>query len=233
MNRARPQPGQDELALAARIAARDPVALRETMATNNRRLYRAAWSILGDSAEAEDAVQAAYLKAFRGIESFSGHASLATWLTRITINEALMRRRAELRRRARLQAAKVVMLEDYRDPRRQPGGVEMPDATLAREQLRTMMEAAIAGLPAIYRAVFVLREVEAMGVGEVAVTLGVTAGTVRSRHLRARQRLQEALAPELDSVLAGVFPFAGAACEALAARVIRALTDASGDGQDA
>ena len=109
----------------------------------------------------------------------------------------------------------------------------MPDATLAREQLRTMMEAAIAGLPAIYRAVFVLREVEAMGVDEVAVTLGVTAGTVRSRHLRARQRLQEALAPELDSVLAGVFPFAGAACEALAARVIRALTDASGDGQDA
>lgn len=233
MNRASARPERDDFALAAQIAARDPAALRDTMAQHNRRLYRAAWSILGDRSEAEDAVQAAYLKAFRGIDSFSGQASLATWLTRIAINEALMRRRAELRRRARLQAAKVSMLDDYRDPRRQHGDVEMPDATLARAQLRILMEAAIAGLPAIYRAVFVLREVEALPVGEVAQALGIAEGTVRSRHLRARQRLQAALAPELDSVLAGVFPFAGTACEALAARVIRALTNASGDGQDA
>ncbi|HEY0324466.1 MAG TPA: RNA polymerase sigma factor [Allosphingosinicella sp.] len=232
MSRPQLQPKHDDLALAKRIAARDPVALRETLQAHNRRLYRIAWAILGDRSEAEDSVQAAYLNAFRSIGSYSGEATLTTWLTRIAINEALMRRRAERRRRARLESARVAVLDDYRDPLRQRGGEEMPDAALARTQIRLMMERSIADLPGDYRSVFILREVEALSVGEVAQALGIAEGTVRSRHLRARQRLQAALAPELENALAGIFPFAGAACEALAARVIEALEGDGRDGRD-
>jgi len=232
VSRSEPKPRRDDLALARRIAARDPAALRETMQCNNRRLYRTAWSILGDRSEAEDVVQSAYLHAFRSIDSYAGDASLATWLTRIALNEALMRRRAERRRRARLEIARGAVLDDDRDPLRHRGGDEMPDAALARNQMRLMMERAIADLPAPYRSVFVLREVEALPVGEVAQALGIAEGTVRSRHLRARQRLQAALAPELESARAGVFPFAGAACEALAARVIRLVQAEDRDPRD-
>src|SRR6185369_14152246 len=82
-----------EAALIARALARDAVALAEIMRQNNRRLYRAAWGILRDEQEAEDAVQDCYLKAFAALPSFRGEAALSTWLTRIAINEALMRRR--------------------------------------------------------------------------------------------------------------------------------------------
>jgi RNA polymerase sigma-70 factor (ECF subfamily) len=208
-----------EMTLASRISARDPLALREVMQANNRRLYRAAISILGDPGEAEDVVQAAYVRAFGSIDSYAGHASLSTWLTRIAINEALMRRRAEGRRRARLEAAQVALLDDYRDPVRRPGGEDPPDAALARAHVRAMIEQAIAALPPVYRAVFILREVEGLGVSEVAEALGIPETTVRTRHLRARRRLQAALEPELKSTLAGVFPFAGAQCEALVRRV--------------
>jgi RNA polymerase sigma-70 factor (ECF subfamily) len=101
--------------LAARIAARDPIAVRLMTERNNQRLFRAAWSILGNRAEAEDAVQACYLLALEAIGDFESRSTLSTWLTRIVINEALMRERAARRRHARLDADSVVDLEEYRD----------------------------------------------------------------------------------------------------------------------
>jgi RNA polymerase sigma-70 factor (ECF subfamily) len=85
-----------DLELAACIAARDPLAVRLVTQRNNQRLFRAAWSILKNRQEAEDVVQAAYLKAFAAIDRFQGDAALTSWLTRIVINEALERRRADL-----------------------------------------------------------------------------------------------------------------------------------------
>ena len=82
---------------------------------NNQRLFRTAWSILKNRAEAEDAVQSAYLRAFLAIDRFEGRSSLSTWLTRITINEALGRARAAERRRRRLDSSSVAVLDDYRD----------------------------------------------------------------------------------------------------------------------
>src|SRR5690606_24479909 len=84
---------EDEAVLIARVLRRDPEALAILMRRYNRRLYRAAWGILRDEQEAEDAVQESYIKAFAGLAKFRGEAALATWLTRIVINEALMRRR--------------------------------------------------------------------------------------------------------------------------------------------
>src|SRR4051794_26207122 len=101
--------------LARAIAAGDAAAVRLVTERNNQRLFRAAWSILKNRDDAEDAVQAAYLRAFAAIGSFEGRSSLSTWLTRIAINEALGRVRAERRRRARLDGASVVHLDEYRE----------------------------------------------------------------------------------------------------------------------
>jgi len=210
-----------DLALAGRIAVRDPVAVRLVTERNNQRLFRTAWSILRDCAEAEDAVQSAYLHAFAMIDRFEGRSSLATWLTRIAVNEALQRERAARRRRARLDAESVVDLNDYRE-KLMRGSMEgdAPDAELARGQIRRMLEGAIADLPRDFRTVFVFREIEGLTVDETATILDIPAATVKTRHFRARKRLQEALAPELRTVLTGGFPFAGADCLRLTTKVL-------------
>jgi len=210
-----------DLALAARIAARDPMAVRLVTERNNQRLFRTAWAILKDRTEAEDAVQSAYLHAFATIDRFEGRSSLTTWLTRITINEALQRERSARRRRAHLDADSVVDLNDYREKlmRGSTQGAE-PDAELARAQVRRLLEGAIGELPQDFRMVFVFREIEGLSVEETAAMLDIPAATVKTRHFRARKRLQEALAPELQNALTGSFPFAGADCSALTSRVI-------------
>ena len=105
----------DDAALCRLLAQRDAGAVRVVTNRNNQRLFRAAWSILKNKAEAEDAVQSAYLSAFGAIDSFEGRSALSTWLTRITINEALGRKRTASRRRARLEEAAVPVLDDYRE----------------------------------------------------------------------------------------------------------------------
>ena len=81
--------GLDDQALAARILLRDPGAARHLLTANNQRLFRAAWSILLNRGEAEEALQDGYMKAFAAMSGFKGESSLATWLTRIVVNEAL------------------------------------------------------------------------------------------------------------------------------------------------
>lgn len=213
-----------DIELARRIAQRDPAAVRAMTERNNQRLFRAAWSILGNRSEAEDAVQAAYFHAFKAIESFAGRSSLSTWLTRIVINEARGRVRAAGRRRARLDAQSILDLDDYRD-KLMNGSIQRggPDGALAIKQLRGILEAAIANLPQDFRLAFVMREVEGMSIEEIAEALDIMPGTVKTRLLRARRRLREALAPDLRASLTGAFPFAGLDCEALTEKVVAQL----------
>src|SRR5256885_15430378 len=96
-------------------AARDRRAIEHVITANNQRLFRTAWSILKHRAEAEEAVQAAYLSAFASIGSFEGRSSLSTWLTRIVANEALGRRRAEKRRHRHLIGEGVAVMDVYRE----------------------------------------------------------------------------------------------------------------------
>ena len=209
-------------ALARHIAARDPDAVRYVTGRNNQRLYRAAWSILKNRADAEDAVQSGYLLAFAAIDGFKARSSLSTWLTRIVINEALGRERSAKRRRARLEEASVMILDNYRDRLMQGSrGGSTPEGEFARAQVRTLIEKAVADLPADFRLVFVMREIEGLSVEETAECLGLVPATVKTRHLRARRRLQEALAPEVRSVLSGTFPFAGADCARITEEVVR------------
>lgn len=217
MNAVQPQRAPDDLDLARRCATGDVEAIKLLTAANNQRLFRAAWSILKDHSEAEDAVQSAYLSAFASIEGFEARSSLSTWLTRIVINEALSRSRALELRRARLEDQGVTIIQDHRT-------IELPDVALAREQIRQIMERAIAALPAAFRTVFVLRDVEGLSVGETSDVLDIPVATVKSRLFRARRKLQLSLAPEVRGALNGAFPFAGVDCERLTAGLMHAMT---------
>lgn len=210
--------------LAARVAARDAGAVRVVTTRNNQRLFRAAWSILRNRAEAEDAVQESYVRAFAAIGGFNGRSSLSTWLTRIVINEALTRKRAMQRRAAALNSDSVVVMEEYRDKLMgSPERRTTPEGAVMRKQLAGMMENAIAQLPENFRTVFVLREIEKLSIEETAEALQILPETVKTRFLRARRRLQQMLDPELRSVLGEAFPFAGADCEAMTQRVLQRL----------
>ena len=213
----------DDAMLARRLGARDPGAVRLVTTRNNQRLFRTAWSILKSRSDAEDAVQSAYLRAFAAIGEFEGRSSLSTWLTRIVINEALGRKRAARRRLAALGGGSVTMLDDYREKLMRGSMTSLPDGSLAREQIRRILEAAIGRLPDPFRLVFVLREIEGLSVEEAAEALAIAPATVKTRHFRARRRLQEELAPELKDALTGTFPFAGADCEAMTRRVLAAI----------
>jgi RNA polymerase sigma-70 factor (ECF subfamily) len=193
------------------------------IAANNQRLFRAAWSILKSRPDAEEAVQSAYLQAFAKIGSFEGRSALSTWLTRIAVNEALGRRRTEERRRRQLEQEGVALLDDYRDALMRGSDADQPDVTVAREQIRKLLEQAVAQLPDPFRTVFVLREVEGLTSEETAEIIDVPVATVKTRLFRSRRRLQETLAPEVATVLSGAFPFAGSDCAALAERVLAAL----------
>lgn len=217
-----------EVELAQLCAARERGAITHVITSNNQRMFRTAWSILRNRAEAEECVQAAYLAAFASIGSFEGRSALSTWLTRIVVNEALGRRRSEERRRRHLEGKGIAVLDDYREALMCGSQPDTPDVAVAREEIRRLLEHAVAGLPDIFRTVFVLREIEGLSSEDTAEILGIPVATVKTRLFRGRRRLQQTLAPELGTVLSGTFPFAGSDCAALTDRVLRALklTDA-------
>lgn len=213
-----------DLDLAARAADRDALAIRLITTRNNQRLYRAAWSILRNRADAEDAVQDAYIKAFATGAPFTGRSSLSTWLTRIAVNEALQRLRAASRRRRTLEAQDVTVLETYRENFMSGNPLmQTPEAQLARRQIAKILETAVSQLSEVFRTVFVLREIEGLSVEETAEVLDILPQTVKTRHLRARRKLMQALDPEIRTVLTESFLFAGADCERLTARTLAAL----------
>ena len=115
------------------------------------------------------------------------------------------------------------MLDDYRDALMRGSEAETPDVAVAREQIRKLLEKAVAELPEPFRTVFVLREIEGLSGEETAEILDVPVATVKTRLFRGRRHLQEMLAPEMSTVLSGTFPFAGADCAQLTARVLAAL----------
>jgi RNA polymerase sigma-70 factor (ECF subfamily) len=197
--------------LVEKTRAGDMRALEALMRRHNRTLYRTARAILRDDGEAEDAVQEAYLQAYRSLDQFRGEAKLSTWLVRIVANQALMRRR----RAARM--VEVVPID---------GGLDM-ETEAPEEQgdhlLRRLLEQRIDALPDSYRAVFVLRALEELTVEETACALDIPDATVRTRYFRARGLLRESLARDVDRTLESAFAFAGDRCDRIVASVLRRI----------
>ena len=210
---------ESDLDIAQRIGRGDENAFELVMRRNNRMLYRTARAILKNDAEAEDALQEAYLLAYRKIATYRGQSRLSTWLARIVINEALMRVRGQGR-----ECVVISFAHEADDERQQPAEdaikPEQPDQATLRAETRRLLERKIDELPAAFRLVFMLRALEEMSVEETASALDIPEATVRTRFFRARGLLRESLAREIDVAIDGAFAFAGGRCDRIVAGVL-------------
>lgn len=218
----------NDVELAARAANGDDAAFECIMRRHNRLLFRTARSVLKSDAEAEDALQDAYLCAWRAIGSFRSDAKLSTWLVRVVINEALGRLR---RRGAQVLAIHAsIDQEDVRMEDLLEGNPDdRPDRAAMRSELRGLIEACIDTLPEAFRTVFMLRAVEEMSVEEVSAALGLPESTVRTRLFRARGLLREGLARDIDLAMADAFSFDGARCDRIVSAVMARLATGPGE----
>ena len=214
--------GSNDAALVAGALARDEAAIRSIMQANNRRLYRLARGILRNDSEAEDVVQETYVRAFTHLDGFRGDSSLATWLARIALNEALGRLR---RQRASVDldtlAPGVLEAQIIQFPLSAPS--EDPEKSMAQREIQGVVEHAIDELPEAFRIVFITRVIEGMNVEETAEILGLKPETVKTRLHRARAMLRDNVEKKIGPVVMEAFPFAGRRCERLTDAVLKRL----------
>jgi RNA polymerase sigma-70 factor (ECF subfamily) len=222
-----PSAASTDVQLAARAAHGDRAAFECILRRHNRLLFRTARSVLKDDAEAEDALQEAYLRAWRALGSFRADAKLSTWLVRIVINEALGR----LRRRG----AQVIVLDAALDGEldieasMHDNPDQRPEPNAMRAEVRGLLERRIDRLPEAFRTVFMLRAVEELSVEEVATALQLPEATVRTRFFRARSLLREGLSRDIDLAIGEAFAFAGARCDRIVAAVLSRLPVTAAD----
>ena len=191
--------------LIARILSGERELFHELVRPYEKSVYFAAFSILQNEQDAEDAAQETVLKALKNLGNFRAESKFSTWLISIAMNEA----------RARLRHARVLKFESVDEsPPDEEGGFtpsvisdwrEVPSQALERKELRELLQKAIASLPEKYRAVLVLRDVEEFSITESAAALRVSEGVVKTRLLRARLMMQKILAPQLASKRGGLF----------------------------
>ncbi|QKC93118.1 RNA polymerase sigma factor [Mesorhizobium sp. NZP2234] len=206
-----------DVLLVQRALAREAGAFRAIIKKHNQLLYRIARGVVRNDAEAEDIVQEAYMRAFASLGSFRGDSSLATWLSRIVINEALGRLRKRRHTVAMPENPEAQIIRFPLNPS------DDPERTMAQRQILALVERATDSLPDIYRMVFVARVIEGLSMEETADLLGVRPETVKTRLHRARALLRKALDDEIGPVLLDAFPFAGRRCERLTQSVMRRL----------
>ncbi|OYX44083.1 MAG: hypothetical protein B7Z02_06775 [Rhodobacterales bacterium 32-67-9] len=209
-----------ETDLVAAAMSGSEAAVRELIRRLNPRLFRVARGIVPSDAEAEEVVQDTYLAAFTRLAQFKGASSFSTWITRIAINTALTRNR----RAHPAEDYDTVTEPDTSHILAFPGQrPELPEAALARTQIRTLLEHAVANLPADLRLPFLLHQAEGMSVLDIARDLSLNPITVKTRLFRARRRLRQALEREVHGGFDEIFPFGGTRCRAMADRVVAGL----------
>ena len=214
--------GTTDTELVQRAIGRDEAAIRSIMQANNRRLYRLARGILRNDSEAEDVVQETYVRALTHLEDFRGDSSLATWLSRIAMNEALGRLRRQ-RPGVELSSLPPGTLEAQIIQFPHSAISEDPEKTMAQREIQRVVEHAIDELPDLFRIVFITRVIEGMNVEETAKILGLKPETVKTRLHRARGMLRENVEKKIGPVVMEAFPFAGKRCERLTAAVLKRL----------
>lgn len=204
-------------ALVARARAGDLPAYERLMRRHNRRLFRVTRGILRDSDAAQDAMQEAYVRAFTNLDGYRTPGNFAAWLTRIGVNEALMRQRKD-RRYAPLPSA----AEDEEIPA-PSSRTQTPEDLAAGGELRRLIETAIDRLPDGFRTVFMLRAIEQLSVEETAASLDIPAATVKTRFHRARTLMQQALQNDIEAAGLTAFDFDGPRCDRIVAAVLQRL----------
>lgn len=181
-----------ELSLVQRCANGEEDACAELVAAHQRMVYQLSLHLLGDHNEALDLSQEVFLRVFRTIRGFRGQSALRTWIYRIVINQASNRQRWWRRRRRSQQVSFEQHVEAHGDL---PGTrrLDSPDVALGQKELAGRIQAALDRLPFDQRTVIVLREVDGLSYEEIAFSLNVAVGTVKSRLARAREQLRAEL----------------------------------------
>ena len=189
-----PDVGVREATLVQRCAARDEDACAELVAEHQRMVVQLAVNLLGDREEALDLSQEVFLRVFRTIHRFRGHSSLRTWIYRIAVNQARNRHRFWRRRHRNDQVPLEVHVAAHGEFKSTIG--EEPDRLLEQKQLGERLQRALDRLPFDQRTAIVLREIDGLSYDDIAFSLGVAIGTVKSRLTRARQALRNDLRTE-------------------------------------
>jgi RNA polymerase sigma-70 factor (ECF subfamily) len=193
--------GQSEEQLIERGLNGDARALDALFARNNRALYQTAFRVLGNPEDAEEALQEGLLSAYRNLPRFERRSQFSTWLTRIVINAALMRRRSK-------RARPAVSLDDFASEGELPLADRFaddgpnPEQLYAGTELGDRMNKKLAEISPLLRTAFWLREIEGLSAEEAAHVLGVSRNTLKARLWRARQELAARLGLSLDTSLA-------------------------------
>ena len=213
----RDEAGLSDEDVVARVRGGDSAVFEILMRRYNQRLFRAARAILRDDADAEDAVQQAYLAAYAQLDQFAGAARFSTWLTRIAIREAL----GKLRTRKRRGEVELDVQQEETMMKDEPD--ETPEQYANRRELSGLLEAAVDQLPEIYRVVFMMREVEQLSTSECAEVLELSEEAVKVRLHRARAMLRDGLFAKVDKSLSSTFPLLGARCDRIVAAVMAKL----------
>jgi RNA polymerase sigma-70 factor (ECF subfamily) len=214
---ASPDPSDETLAEQARTGDRS--ALELLMRRNNRRVYRTVRAVLRDGAEVEDAMQEAYVAAFKHLDQFQGTARWSTWLCRIAYNEAL----ARVRHRRRFVSIDAVN-EDGMSGKDAPRTTNVdPERAAGDRELARVLESAIDRLPDIYRSVLVLRQIDGHDVAETAAILEVAEEVVKTRLHRARALLRAELEERIGAQLDAAYAFGNQRCDRVVAAVLARL----------
>lgn len=201
-------------AVIDRVRAGDSEAFGVLVGRYNQRLFRIARSILSNRADAEDALQQAYVQAYVHLGQFDGRSAFSTWLTRIVIREATARGQKERRVSSPLDSIASALADTTRSP---ADWAEHQEASSA-------LEVAIDSLVETYRSVFVLREVHGLTTAETAQDLDLTEDVVKVRFHRAKAHLRTHLGQLMDARQPDAFIFLGADCEILTVRVMKAIS---------
>jgi RNA polymerase sigma-70 factor (ECF subfamily) len=215
---------EDELELAHRAARGDERAFDQIMRRYNQRLFRLAVSIVGEPGEAEDVLQESYFRAFYRLSTYTGEGGLGAWLASIVRNEAIDRLRTKGRRTRHI----TLEADLFSEP--DDSGISVtaraeenqfsPEIAAERDDMKRILERALATLPVQFRAVFMLREVEGLSVDETAIYLGIPAATVKTRDHRARVLLRKRLSEALDGTLPQMYNLLGERCDSLVQAVL-------------
>lgn len=213
----------DDAEVVRRVRAGERELFEVLVRRHDQRVYRTVRSILRDEGEVEDAMQQAWVQAYVHLGEFAGNAAFSTWLIRIAANEALQR----IRRRSPLSAVPAEGEEEAVDER-----AEDPEERAASREAVRLVERAVDRLPAHYRSVFMLREIEGLSTAETASALGIGEEAAKVRLHRARALLRETLTEVVDEAAPEAFQFLAPRCNRMVASVMAAIAKL-GDGPGA
>lgn len=185
-------PSLPDLELVQQAKEGHPDAFSELVNRHERKIFRLTQHITGNREDGEDALQETFLKAFSRLAQFQGDSQFYTWLVRIAVNESLMKLR-QRKATPTFSLDESVETEDDFLPREHAHWDENPEQKFAQQELREILDRAVNSLPPLFRAVFVLRDIEQLSTEETAELLYLTVSAVKSRLLRARLQLREKL----------------------------------------